>query len=103
MFAASHNAPAALQHLMEFRAKLDVTDKNGHAPMHYGAKVGAKKCCAILLRGGANKKLRTLGDHRTPADLAMQNGHGPTHEIIQLFKEPEIFVKEIFDEMGLVD
>ncbi|KAJ1460315.1 hypothetical protein M885DRAFT_478522 [Pelagophyceae sp. CCMP2097] len=103
MLACASSRPNMARHLLECGAKIHATDGAGATPLHYAARSDSRHCCAILLRAGARTNARTLGDVKTPADLALDSGHGKAHEMIRLYREPNVLVREVFDEMAAAD
>ena len=96
MIAAHNHATATLHLLLNFGAKIHLSDFDGWTALHYAAAAGADHACELLLRSGASKVSRTIEDLLTPADLAKNSGRMPTYWLITLFSEPEIPPKEIF-------
>ncbi|KAJ8602408.1 hypothetical protein CTAYLR_001196 [Chrysophaeum taylorii] len=96
MMAAHNRATNALQHFLEYEAVVTRSDHNGWTALHYAAAAGANDCAALLLRAGANKDARTIGDVKSPGDLARANGHTSTYWLVSLYREPEIPVRELF-------
>lgn len=96
MIAAKSRAANALQHLLEYKASVRGSDINGWTALHYAAAAGADDCAALLLRAGASKNARTIGDLKSPSDLAKENGRTSTYWLIFQYQDPEIPVGEIF-------
>lgn len=97
MIAAKSRATRALYHLLEYRAVVSRSDTKGWTALHYAAASGAEHCAALLLRAGANKNVRTIGDIKCPSDLAKDNNHTSTYWLISLYVEPEIPAVELFE------
>ncbi|KAK7230822.1 spectrin binding protein [Aureococcus anophagefferens] len=99
MMAALAGATRGVQILLEYNASVTKTCFKGYTALHYAGSVGALDCAALLLRAGANKRARTLGDVKSPSDLAKDKGHTDTFSLIKLYKEPAVPVREVFDAM----
>lgn len=101
MIAAKNHAANALQHLLEYKAAVTRSDINGWTALHYAAVAGADDCAALLLRAGASKSARTIGDLKSPSDLAKENGCTSTYWLIVQYQDPDIPVGEIFEGLKL--
>ena len=99
MMAALAGATRGVQILLEYDASVNKTCFKGWTALHYAGSVGALDCAALLLRAGANKHARTLGDVKSPSDLAKDRGHVDTFSLIKLYKEPAVPVREVFEAM----
>ncbi|KAH8044180.1 hypothetical protein JL721_12933 [Aureococcus anophagefferens] len=99
MMAALAGATRGVQILLEYNASVTKTCFKGYTALHYAGSVGALDCAALLLRAGANKRERTLGDVKSPSDLAKDKGHTDTFSLIKLYTEPAVPVREVFDAM----
>ena len=99
MMACKAGATRGAAYLIEYEASVSKCCNRGWTPLHYAASSGALDCCAILLRTGASKDARTLDRTLRPADCALEGGHADTAEVIRLYREPIIPVREVFDAM----
>ena len=83
MEAASSGNPAIMKQLVERGAKINETDKQGYAPLHYACTWGHVEAVKLLIELGANPDIRNvLGV--TPMMVATQNGHS---EVVQILKD----------------
>ena len=99
MMAALSGATRGCQFLIEYGAVVTKAANNGWTPLHFAGHAGANDTAALLLRAGASKDARTIGDTLRPADCAVNARHKDTAEIIRLYREPPVPVKEVFDMM----
>jgi ankyrin repeat protein len=84
---------------LEYGAVVTKAAQNGWTPLHFAGHAGAIDAAALLLRAGASKDARTIGDTLRPADCAVEKKHPDCAEVIRLYREPPVQVKEVFDMM----
>ena len=99
MMAALSGATRGCQFLLEYGAVVTKAAQNGWTPLHFAGHAGAIDAAALLLRAGASKDARTIGDTLRPADCAVEKKHPDCAEVIRLYREPPVQVKEVFDMM----
>ena len=80
--------PPLIEYLLDHGAKIDGCGPSGFTPLHGAAKYGNAISCAILLKRGANRDLRTINGN-TAADLARMYGHEDLSRFIEGYQKPK--------------
>lgn len=70
-----------LEYLLQAGGNVDAVSLSGETGLHEAARYGQDACCRLLMRRGASLSLLNSED-QTPADVAQQNSHERTAEIL---------------------
>ncbi|EGG16299.1 hypothetical protein DFA_09329 [Cavenderia fasciculata] len=75
MLAVSSRKPSTVRELIRLGANLNQVDGTGKTALHVAAEIGLPVILSILLKAGANPKLKTISStySKTPLQLAIDN------------------------------
>lgn len=84
--AAESRRLEMVRRLLDRKADLEVTTKNGYTALHLAAMRGYEEVVDLLVDAGANKHAKTTRNHRTPAEKAFRRGFQKIAEKLGLTK-----------------